>query len=192
MENQSEEILVKNMVCDRCIMAVESVLKGLNISYSNIELGKISTEDLIADTEKEKLKSALENLGFSLILDKNQRLIEQIKSVIIRLVREENAQLNLPLSQLLQDELHQEYSGLSLLFSQSQGQTIEKYFIAQKIERVKELLSYNELSLSEIADLLHYSSVAYLSNQFKKQTGITPSSFKNNQQKSRQSLDSVS
>ena len=124
------------------------------------------------------MKTALEKVGFELIDNRKGQLIERAKTLLIELVHRQNNELRTNLSDYLSQQLGHDYSSLSTLFSEVEGTTIEKFYIAQKIERVKELLVYDELSLSEIAHLLNYSSVAHLSNQFKKITGLTPSHFK--------------
>jgi AraC-like DNA-binding protein len=145
----------------------------------------------LSDEQKEKVRAAIEPLGFELIDDRKSRIIEKIKNVIIDLVHRKNSHLQTNLSDMLSEELNHDYSYLSNLFSEVEGTTIEKYFIAQKIEKVKELLVYDELSLSEIAYRLNYSSVAYLSNQFKRVTGLTPGHFKQIREIKRKPLDEV-
>ncbi|KKX47548.1 AraC family transcriptional reguator [Sphingobacterium sp. IITKGP-BTPF85] len=135
--------------------------------------------------------AALDPLGFEVIDDKKCRIIERIKNIIIELVHNRDSDIKTNLSDVLSNKLHHDYNYLSNLFSEVEGTTIEKYFIAQKIEKVKELLVYDELSLSEIAFRLNYSSVAYLSNQFKKVTGLTPSHFKQIKEDKRKPLDEV-
>ena len=137
------------------------------------------------------MDKALVLLGFELIDDKKSRIIEKIKNIIIELVHHQNNDAKTNLSDVLSSQLHHDYNYLSNLFSEIEGTTIEKYFIAQKIEKVKELLVYDELSLSEIAFRLNYSSVAYLSNQFKKVTGLTPSYYKQIRDDKRKPLDKV-
>lgn len=185
------KIYIKNMVCNRCIMAVKNELDKLGFQPINLILGEVELEKDIDDNEKIILNNHLQTLGFELIVDKKSRLIGQIKSLIIELVHHHNSELRTNLSDFLSNKLHHDYSYLSNLFSEVEGTTIEKYFIAQKIEKVKELLVYDELSLSEIAFLLNYSSVAHLSNQFKKVTGLTPSHFKNIKIDKRKPLDKV-
>lgn len=179
------------MVCNRCISAVEDVLESLNIDYKQIFLGEVILAESLSDSKKEALTAAVKKLGFEIISDKKSKTIEEIKKIIIDLVYHRNNDLKMNLSDLLSQELHHDYNYLSNLFSEIEGTTIEKYFIAQKIERVKELLVYDELSLSEIAILLNYSSVAYLSNQFKKITGLSPSHFKKIGQNRRKPIDKV-
>ena len=185
------KLFIKNMVCNRCILVVQQELGKLGLKASRITLGEVILEKEINKEEKIKLQQALSQLGFELIDDKKSRIIEQIKSSIIQLVQQQEMDGRTNLSDWLSNKLHLEYNYLSHLFSEVEGTTIEKYFIAQKIEKVKELLVYDELSLSEIAFRLNYSSVAYLSNQFKKVTGLTPSHFKNIKADKRKPLDKV-
>ena len=133
----------------------------------------------------------LQSFGFDLIDDKKSKLIEKIKNTIVELVHYSDHQLSINFSEHISSKLHHDYNYMSNLFSEVEGITIEKYFISQKIEKVKELLKYDELSLSEIADRLGYSSVAYLSNQFKKQTGLTPTFYKSLKQNKRKNLDDL-
>ncbi len=179
------------MVCDRCIMVVQNELDKLGLKTKNVTLGEATLEKEPTTAEKQKLEDAMISLGFEIIDDKKSRIIEKIKKIIIDQVHHHNADRKHNLSEIVSHELHHDYNYLSNLFSDVEGTTIEKYFIAQKIERVKELLVYDELSLSEIADQLNYSSVAYLSNQFKKVTGLTPSHFKQIKEEKRKPLDHV-
>lgn len=184
-------IFIKNMVCDRCIMVVQNELEKLGLDAKNIKLGEVILSKEITSLEKENLSKTLEPLGFEIIDDKKSRIIEKIKNTIIDLVHHQDSDVKINLSDVLSDKLHHDYNYLSNLFSEVEGTTIEKYFIAQKVEKVKELLVYDELSLSEIANRLNYSSVAYLSNQFKKVTGLTPSHFKQIKEDKRKPLDKV-
>jgi len=169
---------IKNMVCPRCIMAVETVLKKLNIPYEAVKLGEIQLKSPLNTHEKNSLQTALEELGFEVLSDKKTRLIERIKSVIIDLVHhQEHPEKIGHLSEQLPLMLQHSYSSLSKLFSEVEGITIEKYLILQKIEKAKELIAYDELSLSEIAFRLNYSSSQHFSRQFKSVTGISPSDF---------------
>ncbi len=179
------------MVCNRCIMVVADELKKFGYTPLNITLGEVELGTDLALGEKEIFNQHLKSFGFEIIDDKKSRLIEQIKSSIIAIVQQQNSGLKSNLSDYLSGKLHHDYSYLSNLFSEIEGTTIEKYFIAQKIEKVKELLVYNELTLSEIADQMNYSSVAYLSNQFKKVTGLTPTYFKTIKENKRKPLDEV-
>jgi len=185
------KLFIKNMVCNRCILVVQNELDKLGLKTKSVTLGEVVLMKELSPAAKEKLRQALEHLGFELIDDKKSRIIERIKAIIIALIRQQDSRLSQNLSDILSSELHHDYNYLSNLFSEVEGTTIEKYFIAQRIERVKELLVYDELSLSQIADQLNYSSVAYLSNQFKKVTGLTPGHFKLIKEEKRKPLDKV-
>jgi len=179
------------MVCDRCIMVVQNEMDKLGIPVKHITLGEVTLENEMPGEQKEQVSRTLLPLGFELIDDRKSRIIEKIKRIIIGLIHHQNGEISNNLSDILSRELHHDYNYLSNLFSEVEGKTIEKYFIAQKIEKVKELLVYDELSLSEIAFRLNYSSVAYLSNQFKKVTGLTPSHFRQIGRDKRKPLDKV-
>ena len=179
------------MVCNRCILVVQNELDKLGIEATNIKLGEITLKKDLTTKEREELENVLDPLGFQVIDDKKSRMIEKIKNVIIDLVHHQDNDAKTNLSDVLSDALHHDYNYLSNLFSDIEGTTSEKYFIAQKVEKIKELLVYDELSLSEIADRMNYSSVAYLSNQFKKVTGLTPSHFKQIREDKRKPLDKV-
>lgn len=179
------------MVCNRCILVVQNELDKLGIEATNIKLGEITLKKDLTTKEREELENVLDPLGFQVIDDKKSRMIEKIKNVIIDLVHHQDNDAKTNLSDVLSDALHHDYNYLSNLFSDIEGTTIVKYFIAQKVEKIKELLVYDELSLSEIADRMNYSSVAYLSNQFKKVTGLTPSHFKQIREDKRKPLDKV-
>jgi YesN/AraC family two-component response regulator len=185
------KLYIKNMVCNRCIMVVKTELERLGLEPIDVELGEVSFANEISQEQKQEIDSVLTQLGFALIDDRKSRLIESIKTLIVELVHQHNSELQTNLSDYLSGRLLQDYNSMSHLFSEVEGTTIEKYFIAQKIERVKELLVYDEMTLSEIAFMLHYSSVAHLSNQFKKVTGLTPSHFKNIRAEKRKPLDEV-
>jgi len=186
-----DSLFIKNMVCNRCIMVVQNELDKLGIDVKNIKLGEVTIAEKLSPEEKENLEKALVPLGFEVIDEKKSRIIEKIKNIIIDLVHHQDNGLTTNLSDVLRSQLHHDYNYLSNLFSEVEGITIEKYFIAQKIEKVKELLVYDELSLSEIAFRLNYSSVAYLSNQFKKVTGLTPGHFRQIGKDRRKPLDKV-
>lgn len=179
------------MVCDRCIMVVRSELDKLGLEITDIKLGEISLTKEITPEDRNAVEYALQPLGFEVIDDKKSRIIEKIKSVIIELVHFQDSEPKVNLSEVLSTNLLHDYNYLSNLFSEVEGTTIEKYYIAQRIEKVKELLVYDELTLSEIAYRMNYSSVAYLSNQFKKITGLTPSHFKQIGENRRKPLDQV-
>jgi AraC family transcriptional regulator len=179
------------MVCNRCIIVVEQELQKLGIKGGKVTLGELETAEEIPKSKLEQLRNNLDAVGFELLNNSKQQLIEKIKNIIVKQVHysEEEQQHNL--SDILSKALHKDYSYLSSLFSQVEGITIEKYLINQKIEKVKEYIIYDELSLSEIAYKLGYSSVANLSNHFKKVTGLTPSHFKTLGQNKRKPLDKV-
>jgi YesN/AraC family two-component response regulator len=172
------KLLVKNMVSLRCKMIVKSELQILGISSTSIELGEVETAEEIPPQQLQELQLALQRFGLELMEDKKKALIEKIKTIIIEMIHYSDEPLLLNFSNYLSEKLDYDYNYLSNLFSEVKGTTIEHYIISHKIERAKELLVYNELSLTEIAEKLHYSSVAHLSNQFKKVTGLTPTFFK--------------
>jgi len=183
------KIYIKNMVCGRCEMAVQSELDKLEIPVLSIQLGEVELGRDLKEKEKQILSKNLTTLGFELLDDKISKTIERIKNLIIDLVHYQNEKLKINLSTYLAEDLKQDYSTLSNLFSETEGTTIEHYFIAQKIERTKELLIYNEMTLSEIAFQLNYSNVSHLSNQFKKVTGFSPSHFKKLKEVKRKQID---
>ena len=166
------------MVCSRCKMVVKAHLENRELHPVTVNLGEVEIEEALSKTQLAALNSSLKTLGFELIDDKKSQTIEKIKNTIVTLVHHSEPDIKTNLSDFITSQIHQDYHYLSNLFSEVEGTTIEKYFISQRIERVKELLVYDELTLSEIAYQLGYSSVAYLSNQFKKVTGFTPSYFK--------------
>ena len=179
------------MVSLRCKMVVKEELKNLGLHYVNVSLGEAEIMENITQQQHDQLKTALLRSGLELMDDKKSVLIEKIRNVIVELVHYKNNELKTNLSEFLSTQLLQDYNTLSNLFSEVEHTTIEQYFIAQKIEKVKELLMYNELSLSEIAFQLNYSSVAYLSNQFKKVTGFTPTYFKQLKDKKRKQIEAL-
>ena len=189
--HQENILHIKNMVCNRCIMVVEDQLKRLGLQPLSVELGVAILQTRVTDEVYHSVKEALEPFGFELMDDKKSQVIEQIKDAIIELVHYKDSDLKVNLSDHLASKLNRDYSSLSKLFSEVTNTTIEKYLIAQKIERAKELLVYGELSLNEIADKLNYSSAAYLSSQFKSVTGLTPSYFKSIKENKRKPLDEV-
>jgi YesN/AraC family two-component response regulator len=180
------------MVCSRCIMAVTDVFSRNEIIPVNVSLGEVllNTQNIPAG-KYDAIDKELRHLGFEVIGDKKSRLIEKIKNSIVQLVHHSEDAMKINLSDYLAEKLHYDYAYLSNLFSEVEGTTIEKYYISQKIERVKELLVYDELSLSEIADKLNYSSVAYLSGQFKKVTGLTPTYYKSLKEKKRLNIEEL-
>jgi len=187
------KILIKNMVCDRCKLVIQNVLDELNLKPQAVYLGEVDFGDeIIEAAQLEQFQNKITPFGFELINDKKSRLIENIKKHVIALVQQSEVREKENLSKYLSRHLFHDYTHLSNLFSTVEGVTIEQYFINQKIEKARELLVYDELSLTAIADRLSYSSVAHLSRQFKKVTGMTPSQFKQLRgSKQRQSLDKV-
>ncbi|MBA3828595.1 MAG: helix-turn-helix transcriptional regulator [Taibaiella sp.] len=179
------------MVCIRCKLVVKEELEKAGIDYNLVELGEVEVRENLTPEQHAKVKTALMKIGLELMDDKKSVLIQRIKKVIVEMVHYTEEPLKINFSEYLAQVLNHDYTYLANLFSEVQGTTIEKFIIAHKIERVKELLVYNELTLTEIAYLLHYSSVAHLSNQFKKVTGLTPTHFKKLKEKIRSMLDEV-
>ena len=188
---QKQKLYIKNMVCNRCIATVEKDLQDVNIPFRAVRLGEVEIDGEINLEQKRKLSRLLEEQGFELLEDKNAALIERVKTLIIEMVHYSEAPPKTKYSIYIADQVHHDYNNLSSLFSAVTGMTIEKFIIAQKIERIKELLYYDELSISEISYQLGYSSVAHLSNQFKKVTGMTPSKFKTLKKPLRNALDDI-
>lgn len=186
-------LLVKNMVCHRCELAVEGILQTAGIAFQKVVTGEIHLEENIREEQKELLKKALAGIGLELIDNRMSGLIEKIKQLVLKKARNEvdEKENKTKLSNFLSDKLHHEYTYLSSFFSSVEGRTIENYFIEQRIEKAKELLVYGQMTLSEIAYELEYSSVAHLSSQFKKITGLTPSHFKQVGMQKRKSLDHI-
>lgn len=181
MKSKNIEVAVKNMVCNRCIKVVREELIRNQIDFVRVDLGVIEFERDISKETKEKLSVILEKEGFELLEDKNKQLVNAVKSYVIEQIHQKgSAMLHQNLSTILSERLGVDYTNISKLFSQTEGQTIEHYVIQQKIERVKELLTYAELTLSEISYELNYSSPQHLSRQFKQITGMTPTEFKKN------------
>ncbi|NOU18957.1 MAG: helix-turn-helix transcriptional regulator [Bacteroidales bacterium] len=185
------KIYIQNMVCIRCKMVVKSELEKLGLHYTSVELGEVEIIEDISSDQFKQLGLALKKTGLELMDDKKSIIVEKIKTIIIELVHYSDDQIKINLSDYLSEKLNYNYTYLANLFSEVKGTTIEQFYLAHKIEKVKELLVYDELNLTEIAYKLHYSSVAHLSNQFKKITGLTPSHFKNLKQKRRSTLGNV-
>lgn len=188
---EKETIHIKNMVCPRCIASVKDILHELNFSFARVELGEALLHETLSSEQRAALKDKLIRNGFELLEDKKDKIVEAIKTHIIQLIKNPLSDHSTKLSSYLSKELGYDYSHISSIFTASQGITIEKYVILQKIEYVKELLSYNELTLSEIADKMNYSSLAALSAQFKSVTGTTPSQYKSLSNPGRKSLDNL-
>ena len=182
---------IKNMVCSRCKMVVKAQLEKMGFHPVAVNLGEVEIEKELSKVELADLDRTLKMLGFELIDNKKSQTIEKIKNAIVTLVHHSDHDIHTTLSAFITAKLHQDYNYLSNLFSEVQGTTIEKYFISQRIEKAKELLVYDELTLSEIAYKLGYSSVSYLSNQFKKTTGFTPSYFKTLKENKRRNIEEL-
>ena len=189
--SNSTTLYIKNMVCPRCIMSVKSILQDLSIPFNNIALGQLEMAEEMTKAQRRLLEERLQAVGFELLEQGKSALISKIKTVIIEQIHYSNEPVAVNFSKLISDKLHHEYAYLSRLFSSIEGITIEKYIARQKIERVKELLFYGQMSLSEIAHDMNYSSVAHLSSQFKKETGMTPTQFKSQENPNRKSLDDL-
>ena len=179
------------MVCDRCIMMLKSVLEERRLQYNTVSLGEMELVSELSSSEKAELNEELKKIGFEIIDDKKTRVIESIKSAVLEVIRSPEAAPKMTFSEYLSEIFHQDYSILSKLFSEVQGMTLEQYVILQKIEKVKELLVYDELSLSQIALQLNYSSVSHLSKQFKKVTGLTPSHYRQVKENNRIPIDKL-
>ena len=179
------------MVCIRCQMVVKAELEKLGLRYIYVNIGETDIIDEISPTLLEQLDIALKKSGLLLMDNKKSILVERIKSAIIELVHYSEDQIRVNLSVYLSEKLKYDYAYLANLFTEVKGTTIEKYYLTHKIEKVKELIVYDELNLTEIAYKMHYSSVAHLSNQFKKYTGLTPSYFKKLKHKRRGTLENV-
>jgi len=188
----STTLYIKNMVCPRCIKVVKDELSRLGYTLLSVELGEAVVEEKLTNQDIAEIRATLEKNGFELIDDKKKRIIDQIKTVIIDLVHyQQDTDKHVNLSDYLPGKLGYDYSYLSHLFSSAEGLTIEKYLIRHKVEKIKELLIYDELSLEEIAWRLGYSSVQHLSGQFKKVTGLSPSYYKKFRTLKRKPLDQV-
>jgi len=185
------KLYIKYMVSIRCKMMVKEELKKLGLHYGGVELGEVQIKENINAEQRAQLKTALLKSGLELMDDKKAILIEKIKNVIIEMVHYEDELSKTNFSDYMSEKLNYDYTYLANLFSETKGITIEHFVILHKIERVKELIIYDELNLSEIAWKLHYSSVAHLSHQFKKITGLTPSYFKSLKRKKRNTLENV-
>lgn len=185
------KLLIKNMVSLRCKLIVKSQLEEMDVHFSSIELGEVDVMQELSLAQRQELKTALLKFGLELIEDKRSILIEKIKNIVVEMIHYSEEPPLLNFSAYLSQKLGYDYNYLSNLFSEVKGITIEHFIIAHKIERAKELLIYNELSLTEIAEKLHYSNVAHLSNQFKKVTGLTPTFFKSMKHKKLIALENL-
>lgn len=184
-------LYIKNMVCNRCIMVVKQVLAKLKLQPAIVSMGEVELQKPASEKQLLQLNDRLKELGFELLDNQKQKQIEKIKNLLIKKVQSGDLEEHFSITDFLSEALHKEYSYISRLFSEVEGITSEQFFILQKIEKVKEWLVYGELNLSEISYRLGYSSVAHLSAQFKKVTGLTPSHFKKMGSTHRHSLDNV-
>ncbi len=179
------------MVCIRCQMIVKSELESLGLHHNYVKIGEANIIENMTSKQVEQLDEGLKKWGLELMNNKKSILVEKIKGAIIELVHYTEEQIRVNLSDYLSEKFNYDYTYLSNLFTEVKGTTIEKFYIAHKIEKVKELIMYDEMNLSEIAYKMHYSSVAHLSNQFKKHTGLTPSHFKELKNKRRDSISDL-
>jgi AraC-like DNA-binding protein len=184
-------IFIKNMVCGRCISAVSAIFEEAGIQLKSIHLGEVETETEMNGETMLSIEKSLLDTGFERIKDAAHQLVDKIKSLIITEISELDIHEGFLLSEFLSSALHKEYSSLSKTFSQNETVTLEQFFILQKIEKVKELLLYNEFTLTEIAGKLGYKSVQHLSSQFRNVTGFTPTEFKKLKVHHRKPLDHI-
>ncbi len=179
------------MVCPRCIDSVKEIFTSLNIDIDSLLLGEVKTRNEVTQSQRRQLEAILLSKGFVLLENQKAKIINQIKTLLIEQIHYGEESLNINFSTFLINKLNYDYSSLSRLFSSVEGMTIERFILRQKIEKVKELIFYKELTLSEIAYKMNYSSVAHLSAQFKKETGLRPSEFKKMDNPNRKSLDQL-
>jgi YesN/AraC family two-component response regulator len=185
------KLLIKNMVSLRCKLIVKSELEKMDLHYTVVELGEVEIMEELNSLQQQELKRGLLKFGLELLEDKKSMLIEKIKNIVVEMIHYSDEPPTFNFSAYLADKLDYDYNYLCNLFSEVKGTTIEHFIISHKIERAKELLIYNELTLTEIAEKLHYSNVAHLSNQFKKVTGLTPTFFKSMKHKRLIALDQL-
>ena len=179
------------MVSNRCKIAVKEVLRKFGLHFIIVDLGEVELMETISAEQRDQIRTALLKAGFELMDDKRAVLIEKIKNAIVEMVHHSDEAIKINFSEYLSEKLDHDYTYMSNLFSEVQGTTIEQFIISHKIERVKELIIYGELNISEIAWKMNYSSVAHLSNQFKKTTGLSPSHFKKLKEKKRSPLEDI-
>lgn len=184
-------IHIKNMVCPRCVVAVKDALDKANVGFDIVSLGEVELKRPLDENQRGNLIPILREKGFELLEDKTSAIISNIKGLIIEQIHYSHETLKVNFSTYLSEKLGKDYASLSRLFSSVESITIEKFITSQKIERVKELLIYDQLTLSQIAHQMSYSSVAHLSAQFKKETGLTPTQFKNEKSVSRKPIDRI-
>ncbi|MEG0761048.1 AraC family transcriptional regulator [Chryseobacterium sp.] len=183
------KIYIKNMVCNRCILAVSKIFEDEGVNVVDINLGEVKLKSKISEEILRNIEKKLMELGFSRIKDPAQQLIEKIKNLVISKISSLDIAENFVLSQFLSSNLHKDYSIISKAFSQTENSTLEQFFILQKIEKVKEILLYNEFTLTEISAKLGYKSVQHLSAQFRNSTGLSPTEFKKLKINNRKAVD---
>ncbi len=188
---QQHELHIKNMVCPRCIMFVKDLLEREGFTPLKVELGLAVVREPVTEEHRTALKQKLHDVGFELLDDQQQRIADEIRTAIIERVHYQKDESEENLSEYLSERLRRDYSALSKLFTEINGTSIEKYYVAQRVERVKELLTYGELTVSEIAHKMHYSSVAHLSAQFRNVTGISPTAFRQAKEHPLKTLDEI-
>ena len=184
-------LYIKNMVSNRDKIAVEEVLKKLELQLKYVELGEVEINDFDSEVLFNQLKNNLKDIGFEIIEDKQTVLVERIKNTVIELVYHSNEIVKVKFSYYLSEKLNLDYTYMSNVFTKLQGTTIEQFIITHKVEHIKELIIYNEFNITEIAHMMNYSSVAHLSTQFKKVTGLTPSGFKKLTLRSRYPIETL-
>ena len=185
------KIYIKNMACESCKVFVKEALEELEITTLKIDMGEVETKQEMTDDEKRKLNTIIKKVGLELLEKKQGVLIEKIRQIMVDYVYNSEEKPNIKFSVLLSEQMANSYTYLANFFSEVEATTIEQYIISLKIERVKELIIFGDHTFSEIADKLHYSSVAHLSAQFKKSTGLTPSHFKALKEKRRISIQNI-
>jgi AraC-like DNA-binding protein len=185
------KLFIKYMVSNRCKMVVKEILKEMDLHFILVDLGEVDIMEDITPEQREILKNELLESGLELMDDKKSILIEKIKTIIIQMIHHTEEDIKINFSDYLSEKLHHNYNYLANLFSDIQGTTIEHFIISHKVERVKELMIYGELTITEIAYKMNYSSVAHLSTQFKKTTGLSPSHFKQLKDKRRNPIEEV-
>ncbi len=187
---EEKKINIRNVVCQRCIITVEDILRRMDIPFKEVNLGEAILSRELAPAERKELEKQFGKVGFEILQDRNEKLINNIKSLIIDNVYSAEAS-NEKLSRVLTSRLNYDYSHITHVFTESEGQSIQKFYNAVRIERVKELLDYDDWSIAMIADNLGYSTPAYLSTSFKSATGYTPSEYRKQSSKNRKNLDSI-
>jgi AraC-like DNA-binding protein len=185
------KLYIKYMVSTRCKMAVKDALRELGLHFILVDLGEVDIMENISTGQRDQLKIALLDSGLELMDDKRAVLIEKIKNTIVEMVHHSDEIIKINFSEYLSEKLNHDYTYLANLFSEVQGTTIEQFIISHKVERIKELIIYDELNITEIAWKMNYSSVAHLSNQFKKVTGLSPSHFKQLKEKRRSPIEEI-